>query len=211
MGGSIYLCGGAAAFPNYAAAVAMAGGRLAARPEDAGGLLLPGGGDMAPALCGLPDGAPCRDVDEARDRRELALCRAFLEAGRPVLGICRGAQVLAVALGGTLLADVPGHGGLPGGGDRIHETRTAGLLTGLYGPDCAVNSCHHQAVDRLPPDCAVLQVALDGVVEAFGHRRQIAVGVQWHPERLCGPFARADAVSGLPLLAWFTAACGGGA
>ena len=148
-------------------------------------------------------------VDRARDRRELAICRQFLEQKRPILGICRGAQVLAVAMGGTLLADVPGHGPEPGGADRIHDTRTAGLLTALYGPDCPVNSCHHQAVETLPPDCAVLQVALDGVIEAFGSRRMPAVGVQWHPERLCGPCARADAVSGLPLLGWFRAVCGG--
>ncbi len=196
-----------ARFPNYAAAVTLAGGAVKATPDGAGGLLLPGGGDMAPDLCHLPADL-CRDVDRERDLRELALCRQFLADGRPILGICRGAQVLAVALGGTLLGDVPGHGGLTGG-DRFHETRTAGLLTDLYGPACTVNSCHHQAVDRLPADCALLQVSLDGVVEAFGHRRRPVLGVQWHPERLCPPLGRADAVSGLPLLRWFLAQCGG--
>lgn len=199
----------AAAFPNYTRAVALVGGALTEQEEEAAGLLLPGGGDLAPELCGLPGDAPCRDVDRERDRRELDLCARFLAAGKPILGICRGAQVLCVAMGGTLLPDIPGHSGLPGGGDRIHETRTAGLLTALYGPACTVNSSHHQAVDRLPPDCDILQLSLDGVIEAFGHRTLPVLGVQWHPERLCGPFARADAVDGARVLAWFCACCGG--
>lgn len=197
------------AFPNYVRAVELAGGRICGDPAAADGLLLPGGGDLAPDLCSLPPDAPCRDVDRARDEQELALCRWFLQERRPILGICRGAQVLAVALGGTLLADIPGHGGLPGGGDRLHETRTAGILTALYGPACTVNSCHHQAVDRLPDTCRILQVSADGVIEAFSHRTLPALGVQWHPERLCGALARRDAADGRMLFAWFLALCGG--
>ena len=193
-------------FPNYRDAVLLAGGALSAGEDGASGLLLPGGGDLDPAIYGAEDAGLCRDVDAERDRRELALCRRFLDAGKPVLGICRGAQVLAVALGGTLLQDVPGHSGLPGG-DSLHDTRTAGFLTGLYGPACTVNSCHHQAVDRLPDGCRILQVSGDGVIEAFSHRTLPALGIQWHPERLCGSFARPDAVSGLPLLRFFLSLC----
>lgn len=206
---TILLSGPAAQFPNYVRALNLAGGTLTEEETAADGLWLPGGGDLAPDLCGLPDDAPCRDVDRERDLRELDLCRRFLAEGKPILGICRGAQVLAVAMGGSLLPDIPGHSGLPGGGDRIHETRTAGILTSLYGPECTVNSCHHQAVDGLPPECAILQLSLDGVIEAFGHKTLPVLAVQWHPERLCGPFARADAVDGLPLLTWFLSRCGG--
>ncbi len=116
--------------------------------------------------------------------------------------------MLTVALGGTLLQQIEGHSRLPNGADRIHETRTAGLLTGLYGPSCAVNSAHHQAVDQLPPDCRILQISEDGVIEAFCHNTLPLLAVQWHPERLCGRFARPDAVSGLPLLRAFLALCG---
>ena len=206
---TLLLPGSFETFSNYVRAVTLAGGAVTDREQEADGLLLPGGGDLAPDLCGLPGDAPCRDVDRQRDLRELELCRRFLEAGKPILGICRGAQVLAVAMGGSLIPDLPGHGGLPGGGDRLHETRTAGLLTALYGPACTVNSNHHQAVNRLPPECAILQLSLDGVVEAFGHKTLPVLGVQWHPERLCGPLARADAVDGLPLLGWFLSRCGG--
>ena len=206
---NILLGGPAAAFPNYVRALELVGGTVADDAEAADGLLLPGGGDLAPECSGLPDDAPCRDVDRERDRRELDLCERFLAAGKPILGICRGAQVLNVALGGNLLADIPGHSGLPDGSDRIHETRTAGLLTSLYGPTCTVNSSHHQAVDRLATECDILQLSLDGVIEAFGHKTLPVLAVQWHPERLCGPFARADAVDGSRIFNWFLARCGG--
>ena len=206
---NILLSCPAAKFPNYVRAVELVGGSLTEEVSAADGLLLPGGADLAPEYSGLPEDAPCRGVDRERDRRELELCAQFLAAGKPILGICRGAQVVNVALGGTLLADIPGHSSLPNGSDRLHETRTAGLLTGLYGPACTVNSSHHQAVDRLAADCEILQISLDGVVEAFGHRTLPVLAVQWHPERLCGAFARADAVDGSRIFAWFVSRCGG--
>ena len=190
-------------FPNYCNAILLAGGEITQDEVAAQGLLLPGGGDMDPALYGGEDTGLCRDVDQIRDNAELALCRRFLEDGRPILGICRGAQVLAVALGGTLLQDVSCHGPLPGGADSVHDTRTAGILSDLYGPECTVNSCHHQAVDHLPDCCRILQVSSDGVIEAFAHRCLPFLGIQWHPERLCGRFSRPDAVGGLPLLRFF--------
>lgn len=193
-------------FPNYVEALALAGGRVTDDAERCDGLLLPGGGDLDPALYGQANQGS-RGIDAERDQRELALCRAFLEQKKPILGICRGAQVLAVALGGTLLQDLPSHSGLADGSDRMHDTRTAGILTSLYGPECTVNSWHHQAVDRVPPDCRILQVSEDGVIEAFRHNTLPILAVQWHPERLCGRFSRPDAVSGLPLLQYFLALC----
>lgn len=197
----------AARFPNYDDALTLAGGALTDREDEAQALVLPGGGDLDPARYGQQDLGACAGVDPQRDARELELCRRFLDAGRPVLGICRGAQVLAVALGGTLRQDLPGHDALPGGGDRIHDTRTAGVLTALYGPECPVNSSHHQAVERMPAACRILQISCDGVIEAFAHETLPALAVQWHPERLCGRFARPDAVSGLPLLRYFLSLC----
>lgn len=193
--------------PNYAEALALAGAEAVDAGTGCDGLLLPGGGDLDPSLYGqAPEGSGPSEPE--RDRREMDLCRRFLAQGKPVLGICRGAQVMAAALGGTLLQDVKGHDQACGA-DRLHETRTAGLLLRLYGPEAVVNSAHHQAVDCLPPDCRLLQVSLDGVIEAFCHNTLPALAVQWHPERLCGRFARPDAVDGLPLLRAFLCLCGG--
>ncbi len=192
---------------NYVEALALAGAEAAGGETGCSGLLLPGGGDLDPALYGqAPQG--CDPPDPERDRREIALCRKFLAEGKPILGICRGAQVIAAALGGSLLQHVEGHDRLDGV-DRLHETRTAGLLLRLYGPEAVVNSAHHQAIDCLPPDCRLLQISVDGVVEAFCHNTLPVLGVQWHPERLCGQFARPDAVNGLPLLQAFLGLCGG--
>lgn len=192
---------------NYVEALALAGAEATVDEMACDGLLLPGGGDLDPALYGqaMQGGDP---PDRERDEREIALCKKFLSEGKPVLGICRGAQVMAAALGGTLLQRIEGHGCL-NGADRLHETRTAGLLLRLYGPEAVVNSAHHQAVDRLPADCRLLQISMDGVVEAFRHNTLPALAVQWHPERLCGRFARPDAVSGLPLLRAFLQFFGG--
>lgn len=194
---------------NYAEAVSLAGGTAVDSGGACDGLLLPGGGDLDPAYYGqvLQGGDP---PEPGRDKREIALCRRFLSDGKPILGICRGAQVIAAALGGSLLQHIEGHDRV-GGADRLHETRTAGLLLHLYGPEAVVNSAHHQAVDQPPPDCRLLQVATDGVIEAFCHNTLPVLGVQWHPERLCGRFARPDAVNGLPLFQAFLRLCGGGA
>ncbi len=193
--------------PNYVEALELAGAQAAGQEDGCHGLLLPGGGDLDPALYGQEDLGVCRNLDPDRDRSELSLCRRFLAEKKPILGICRGAQLLTAALGGTLLQDLPGHTGLPNGADRVHNTRTAGILAGLYGPECTVNSWHHQAVDRMPPHCRILQVSEDGVIEAFCHDTLPVLAVQWHPERLCGRFARPDAVSGLPLFRYFLSLC----
>lgn len=192
---------------NYVEALALAGAETTGDETACEGLLLPGGGDLDPALYGqAPQGSNPPDAE--RDEREIALCKKFLSEGKPILGICRGAQVIAAALGGTLLQQVGGHDGLDGE-DRLHDTRTAGLLLRLYGPEAVVNSAHHQAIDHIPTDCRLLQISTDGVVEAFCHNTLPVLAVQWHPERLCGRFARPDAVSGLPLLRAFLQLCGG--
>lgn len=194
-------------FTNYAEAVELAGGVPTDDLERCDGLLLPGGGDLDPALYGQePDGS--EPPDGERDEKELALCRRFLAEKRPIFGICRGAQVLAVALGGTLRQHVEGHSRLENRADRVHEVRCAGLMAGLYGPGCPVNSSHHQAIERMPEHCKILQVSMDGVVEAFCHETLPVLAVQWHPERLMGRFARPDAVSGLPVFRAFLALCG---
>ena len=190
---------------NYIAAVEAAGGLAAARylpgPDPAcDGLLLAGGGDMDPSLFGQADQGS-REIDRARDRAELALLDAFLGAGKPVLAICRGHQVVNVWLGGDLIQDLepalaPFHGG--GQEDRAHPIRAAEgtLLHRLYGPVLTVNSSHHQAPGRLGKGLAAAAWSEGGVIEAVEHDSLPLISVQFHPERMTGARARPDTVDG---------------
>ena len=149
-------------------------------------LLLPGGADLDPALYGCENTAS-RGVSRRRDGQELRLFNAFMKRQRPILGICRGQQLINVALGGTLLQDIPEHGKL-GGSDRLHLTRTQDeTLCALYGERFLVNSAHHQAVDRLGEGLRAVQWAEDGTVEALRHETLPIFAVQWHPERMHAP------------------------
>lgn len=147
------------------------------------GLILCGGEDIDPAYYGQGmEGTQEMDLD--RDRAEFAVLKAFLDAEKPVLGICRGLQTVNVFFGGTLAQDIPGHGAR-GGADGLHPVRRApGAPMPLSGG--WVNSAHHQAADRLGSGLRAVQWAEDGVVEALVHRRLPVWAVQWHPERLEG-------------------------
>jgi putative glutamine amidotransferase len=167
------------------------------------GLLLSGGGDVAPRHFGQPRRARLIDLDTARDRAELRLTHWAVQDGLPFLGICRGLQMLNVALGGTLYQDIdmqiPGaqrHRFVPGFARNYlgHEvlvkedTRLANILGGGRLP---VNSFHHQAVRDVASTLRVVASAPDGVIEALeclAHR--FVLGVQWHPEDLIADDAR---------------------
>lgn len=150
-------------------------------------LCLTGGGDIEPSRYGERAAAETEDVDPARDDLELVLLRAALDRDIPVLGICRGFQLINVALGGKLLQHVEGHTRSLG---ELHPHSATAAPGSRYAAACGdrahgVNSSHHQAVtdDLLAPGL-VPTVRIDGFVEAFedpGHRWVVAV--QWHPER----------------------------
>ena len=158
------------------------------------GLVLTGGGDLDPALYGQ-ENTHSQGVVSERDRSEIGLLTAFREAGKPILGVCRGIQVMAAALGGTLYQDVPTQieGVLPhqldaNNKEQFHPVRFVGesFLTKIMGSEeRRVNSSHHQAVNAPPPGFRVVAIAPDGVVEAIEHETDLnLVGVQWHPERM---------------------------
>ena len=170
-------------FQNYVDALAALGVEVKRdEPERCNALLLPGGGDIHPRFYGQEIGG-AEDVDEARDAYELTLFRRFFDEGKPILGICRGAQLVNVALGGTLHQHIDGHSQL-GGVDRVHAVRSDdALLRRLYGGSFVVNSAHHQAVDRLGEGLRTIARAEDGTIEAVRHETLPILAVQWHPER----------------------------
>ena len=157
-------------------------------PDEVDALCLSGGGDIAADRYGAED-LDCRDVDPARDRLELATARVALARDIPVLGICRGFQILNVARGGTLLQDVPGH--RPEEREGLVEHREVTVRAGTrLAAACGVapltvNSRHHQAVSAATLGRGLLPtVFVDDLVEAFeATDRRWVVGVQWHPER----------------------------
>ena len=162
------------------------------------GLLLTGGEDVAPARYGEAPHAALGDVHAGRDDFELALVRAAHERGLPTLAICRGVQIANVALGGTLVQDLPSqwpntlmHESGRGRGERTHEVHLqAGsrLARACGASDFAVNSMHHQAIARLAPGLSATALAPDGVIEGveWDGDGWWMLGAQWHPEELVG-------------------------
>jgi putative glutamine amidotransferase len=159
------------------------------------GLVLQGGADISPTCYGEEPLKPEWAGDRVRDDYELELVSEFMEAGKPVLGVCRGHQLINVALGGTLYQDIPSQvGEQTAHRDRsvndanVHTVRLepgSGLARLFPGIETAhVNSLHHQAVRKLGRDLVAEAYSIDdGVVEAIRLRgRSYAVGVQWHPE-----------------------------
>jgi putative glutamine amidotransferase len=159
-------------------------------------LLLTGGGDIDPGAYGEAATVPLMSVDAGRDAAELAATRAALDAGLPILGICRGIQLLAVAGGGALHQDLAtaGFTGHHWEEERQHEAVhvvevSAGTIAASVVPeDRRVNSIHHQGVKAVGADLAITARSEDGVVEAIEGDR--VLGVQWHPERLFATDAR---------------------
>jgi putative glutamine amidotransferase len=156
--------------------------------EDIDGLCLSGGGDIGADRYGEEDLA-CDDVDPARDELELSMARAAFARDLPILGICRGFQVLNVARGGKLVQEVPGH--RPEEREGLVEHRDVAVREGSRlalasrGGQLQVNSRHHQAVTMATLGAGLVPTAVvEDLVEAFeASDRRWVVGVQWHPER----------------------------
>ena len=194
----------------YLHAVQQAGGVPVALPPqlssasmrqlagDLQGLLLTGGGDMDPALFGETPHATLYDVAPARDTLETSVLHVALDRGLPVLAVCRGLQVLNVALGGSLHQDVgtdPGtqlaHSQKEPRDQPTHKVKlTPGcrLAATLGADELEVNSMHHQAIKRLGRGLTAVAWAPDQIVEGaeIDDTSRFVLGVQWHPEELVG-------------------------
>jgi putative glutamine amidotransferase len=169
---------GADAVPDAAAA-------LIARID---GLLLPGGWDVDPPAYGEAREEETPQVDPALDRTEIALVRAAVGAGVPVFGICRGQQVINVALGGTLRQHIDGHDmhGQPRDqlAHAIEVDADSELARVAAAPSLLVNSLHHQSVKKVAPGLRATAHSPDGIVEGIESRDGAVVAVQCHPEEL---------------------------
>lgn len=150
-------------------------------------LILPGGGDITPAFFGECNNGS-RDIDTELDILQFQAFEAAMQLAIPVLGICKGMQVINVALGGTITQDLPTSSiHQYQNGDQYHETivSESSCLYELYGRTVLVNSAHHQAVNRLGRGLIAIQwCPIDGCVEAIVHDTLPILGLQWHPERL---------------------------
>lgn len=198
--------------PDYVTGVENAGGSAVVVPHVASdeaaeemldhfdGLILSGGADMEPSLYGQENTASFRP-DLAADRSDIAFTKAALASGKPLLAICRGAQVLNVAFGGSLIQNVwidegvhtprTDSGDVRADSDAFLDRRhdvdlvSGSLAASLFGSNkISTNSLHHQSVDQLGEGLCITGRAEDGHVEVIEHPNGLAIGVQWHPERL---------------------------
>ena len=156
------------------------------------GILLSGGGDISPRLCGVEEYDPVllTDVSPERDEYELELARMAFERDIPTLGICRGIQVMNTALGGRMHFDIGGHMQCRAREQPSHRVsvRAETLLYRLVLTDeMQVNSFHHQAVSLPAQTLDVCAIADDGVIESIASdAKRFWLGVQWHPEHMTG-------------------------
>jgi gamma-glutamyl-gamma-aminobutyrate hydrolase PuuD len=158
------------------------------------GLVLQGGADVSPQTYSEAPTRPEWSGDRARDLYELELLHEFIDAGKPVLGICRGCQLINVAFGGSLYQDVATN--VPDAIEHVHEDYDAhrhvvrfpegSMLARMFPkqPRALVNSIHHQAVKDLGRDITIEAVSdADGIIEAIRYQRaDFVMGLQWHPE-----------------------------
>ena len=167
---------------------------------DYDGLIVCGGVDVHPARYGeAVDGAV--NMDEARDAAEIALMEAFLKAGKPIFGICRGHQVVNVWAGGGIIQDLGEQNAIHrhDGCDKVHLVSACCILRELYDPLFRVNSAHHQGVGPVGRGLKVTAPSADGIIEAMEHCTLPIFTTQFHPERMNG----IDTAPGDRIFRWF--------
>ena len=197
----IFVRGSAENYANYDAALKESGmapvfSMDLSLAADCDGLLLTGGYDIDPGCYGQKNYA-CYHVDPIKDQDEIALVHQFISLEKPIFGICRGHQILNVALGGDMIQHISGHTQLDTGVDHIHSvTAEHDFMRKLYGDRFAVNSAHHQIIGRLGDGLSVTCRSDEGYIEGILHENGKAFGVQFHPERIGFAKRRAEAVDG---------------
>lgn len=167
------------------------------------GIILPGGGDISPDLYGESNQGSF-NIDIELDLLQLRAFYLAFQQQIPILGICKGMQLINVALGGTLFQDIKTASfHTSKSQDVYHDSLilTPSFLYSLYGEKCLINSRHHQTVHKLGQELLPIQwCPYDNHIEAIIHKNLPVFGVQWHPERL-NPLS--TDINGLPLLQYF--------
>ena len=189
----ILICGKAEDTVNYANAVSSCGAdcdtSIAINDYSSyDGLILPGGGDVHPSRFGETNNGS-RAIDEEMDEIQFNALDYFVNAKKPVLGICRGEQLINIYFGGKIIQDLPTnflHQYSEETGIIYHDVKAdrGSIIYRLYGEDFVVNSYHHQGCSLMGSGLRATAFADDGVVEAIEHKSLPIVGTQWHPERL---------------------------
>lgn len=148
-------------------------------PSQYDGIIIPGGGDLDPSRYGQAN-TGSSNIDNVLDDRQIDAVKRSAEAGKPVLGICKGIQLVNVAFGGTLNQNIGGHMGV------WHSAHVVagGWLSGVYSGSVSVLSYHHQSIRDLAPGFQVDMRAGDGTVEAISNSAKRVYGVQFHPEQM---------------------------
>lgn len=176
---------------------------LLRRADRADAIILMGGEDIAPHFYGGEKDYPGGGVHvEEADAAQIALVQRAAQRGTPLLGICRGHQVVNVALGGTLIQHISSEvkhrlAELSPHEMEAHGVHISGALASVLDDGIDVRSSHHQAVDRLGEGLRVAAVAPDEIVEAVEHETAPITSVQWHPEHPTAPLADFEKLVGL--------------
>ena len=171
---------------------------------DFDGLLLPGGGDIHPMLYGQDiDGST--EINEELDQKQLKVLDCFVKEKKPILGICRGHQLINVYFKGDLIQDIKtaNQHKRENDIDKVHNTlvKPCSWLEEIYGSaHIMTNSAHHQAVGHIGTGLKAVQHTKDGIIEAMEHETLPIWTVQWHPERMCFAYKRGDTADGSEIL-----------
>ena len=199
---------------NYKNAIEVFGGipEIQYCPEvstEYDGLILCGGSDIHPKYYNEPiDGSI--NIDEKRDIAEFNLFNEFIKTGKPIMGICRGHQLINIALGGSLIQDIESadkHKRF-NDADQVHmiETVDNSILSNIYGKSFSINSAHHQAIKVLGKNLKATAFAGD-IIEAFEHETLPVFGVQFHPERMSLKYESDKYVNGKSIFEFFIELC----
>ncbi len=173
------------------------------------GLLIPGGFDVSPEFYHQEmNGSYAEGMNKQLDELQLYYIDQFVKAHKPILGICRGHQLLNVYFGGTLIQHLPNyekHSSPDFQDDQVHEVYSDedNVFTELYGKRFSVNSSHHQAVDILGEGLHIALRCPDGTIEAMYHEQLPIISVQFHPERMCFEKNRDDTIDGSVIINYF--------
>ena len=189
-------------FTNYGRQVSLAGGIPILIPRDANsevvskldGIVLSGGADVDPKIHSPEEDPSLSNFEPGRDIHEFEILAGAIENDVPVLGICRGLQVINVHAGGTLFQDIPDHANINKPCDDRHHKVSFGedsILSRIYGSEIEVNSLHHQAINKIGKGIKVVGwssggEATEDVIEAIEIENSRIGAVQWHPELLPG-------------------------